>query len=192
MKCKRFVSLALAAVLALCLAGCSAGKAPASSASSAAAKDYAQVLHDARPDEFNEYYTILSNDRDNAGNFAASYGYADEMDATAVASQGEMLLSMLNLTADDVTDFALSVSLMNTKSYAIAIVKPTEGKTDTVKNGMQTYLDSQRSNMQTYLPDQYEIAKAGEVTTLSTGEVVLVCCEGSDDVLSNIQTALGA
>ena len=46
--------------------------------------------------------------------------------------------------------------------------------------------------MENYLADQYEIAKAATVTTLPTGEVVLVCCEDSDAILAAIQEALAA
>ena len=39
---------------------------------------------------------------------------------------------------------------------------------------------------------QYQIAKAAKVEVLPSGEVVLVCCENSDAVLSAIKTALAA
>ena len=46
--------------------------------------------------------------------------------------------------------------------------------------------------MENYLADQYEIAKAATVTTVPSGEVVLVCCDGSDAVLAAIEEALAA
>ena len=44
--------------------------------------------------------------------------------------------------------------------------------------------------MEHYLEDQYLVAKAATVTVAPTGEVILVCCEGSDTVLANIKAAL--
>ena len=50
---KRLLAALLAALTLLALAGCgSSGK------TDAAPKDYTQILHDARPDEDNEYYMI--------------------------------------------------------------------------------------------------------------------------------------
>jgi len=46
--------------------------------------------------------------------------------------------------------------------------------------------------MEHYLEDQYAIAKAAKVEVVPSGEVVLVCCENSDAVLSAIKTALAA
>lgn len=52
---KRLLAALLAALTLLALAGCgSSGK------TDAAPKDYTQILHDARPDEDNEYYMIFS------------------------------------------------------------------------------------------------------------------------------------
>ena len=43
-----------------------------------------------------------------------------------------------------------------------------------------------------YLEDQYLVAKAATVTVAPTGEVVLVCAEDHDTILSNIEKALAA
>ena len=42
------------------------------------------------------------------------------------------------------------------------------------------------------LEDQYLVAKAATVTVAPTGEVVLVCAEDHDTILSNIEKALAA
>ena len=81
---------------------------------------------------------------------------------------------------------------MNVRSYGIAIVKPAEGKAEAVQEALENYVTSQQLAMQNYLADQYEIAKAATVTTVPSGEVVLVCCEDSDTVLAAIEEALAA
>ena len=99
---------------------------------------------------------------------------------------------MLGLEDGDYEDFAASVSIMNVRSYGIAIVKPVEGKVEAVQEALENYVTSQQLAMQNYLADQYEIAKAATVTTVPSGEVVLVCCEDSDTVLAAIEAALAA
>ena len=53
------------------------------------------------------------------------------------------------------------------------------------------FYDHQQS-MEHYLEDQYLVAKAATVTVAPTGEVVLVCAEDHDTILSNIEKALAA
>ena len=183
---KRLLAALLAALTLLALAGCgSSGK------TDAAPKDYTQILHDARPDEDNEYYMIFSPGKE--GKFTAQYGYSDSYDAAQLDEEiRNMLLPLLNLEEDMYTDFAASVSGMMVQSYGIAIVKPAEGKADAVKQALQDFVTHEQMSMEHYLEDQYQIAKAAKVEVLPSGEVVLVCCENSDAVLSAIKTALAA
>lgn len=184
---KKFLIAVLAASMALlALAGCG----PTASGASEP-KDYSQIIHDARPAEENENMLILSTD--GAGGFTAIDGYSADMTADDFKSQAEnFVLPMLGLEEGDYESLAASVSLMNVRSYAVAIVKPAEGKTETVQQALEDYVTGQQQSMQNYLADQYEIAKAATVTTVPTGEVVLVCCENSADVLASIEDALAA
>ena len=187
---KRIIACLMAGVMLLALVGCGASGS-SGSASSAAKKDYTQILHDARPDEDNEYYMIFSPGED--GKFTAQYGYSDSYDAAQLDEEiRNMLLPLLNLEEDMYTDFAASVSGMMVQSYGIAIVKPAEGKADAVKQALQDFVTHEQMSMEHYLEDQYQIAKAAKVEVLPSGEVVLVCCENSDVVLSAIKTALAA
>ena len=123
----------------------------------------------------------------------AQYGYSDSYDAAQLDEEiRNMLLPLLNLEEDMYTDFAASVSGMMVQSYGIAIVKPAEGKADAVKQALQDFVTHEQMSMEHYLEDQYQIAKAAKVEVLPSGEVVLVCCENSDAVLSAIKTALAA
>ena len=183
---KRLLAALLAVAALFALAGCSK-----SDKADAAPKDYTKILHDARPDEDNEYDMIFSPGED--GKFTAQYGYSDSYDATQLDEEiRNMLLPLLNLEEDMYTDFAASVSGMMVQSYGIAIVKPAEGKADAVKQALQDFVTHEQMSMEHYLEDQYQIAKAAKVEVLPSGEVVLVCCENSDAVLSAIKTALAA
>ena len=64
---KRLLAALLAVAALFALAGCSK-----SNKADAAPKDYTKILHDARPDEDNEYYMIFSPGED--GKFTAQYG----------------------------------------------------------------------------------------------------------------------
>ena len=112
-----------------------------------------------------------------------------------MASRNQMrsiLLPLLNLEDDMYTDLAASISAMMVRSYAVAIVKPAEGKTDAVKSALEAYVTSEQQSMEHYLEDQYQIAKAATVTVAPTGEVILVCAENHDTLLTNIEKALAA
>ena len=189
MKLTKRLFAALAASVALfALAGCGT---TSSSNSTSTPKDYTQIIHNARPDEENESMLILSTD--GKGGFTATDGYSADMTAEDCKSQADnFILPMLGLAEGDYESFAASVSLMNVRSYAVAIVKPAEGKTQDVQQALEDYVTGQQMSMQNYLADQYEIAKAAKVTTVPSGEVVLVCCENSDAVLSAIEDALAA
>ena len=193
MKLKRIFAALLAGAALLALVGCgtsgSTGK-PASSAASTP-KDYTQILHDARSAEDNEYYMIFTKGAD--GKFTAIDGYSAEYEAGQLDDEvRNLMLPLLNLEDDMYTDLAASLSAMMVRSYAVAIVKPAEGKPDAVEEALEAYVASEQQSMEHYLEDQYQIAKAATVTVAPTGEVILVCAEDHDTVLANIEKALAA
>lgn len=184
---KRLIAALLAGLTLFALVGCSAG----GKADSAAPKDYSQILHDARTDEDNEYDMIFTKGED--GKFTAIDGYSAEYEAGQLDDEvRSILLPLLNLEDDMYTDLAASISAMMVRSYAVAIVKPAEGKTDAVKSALEAYVTSEQQSMEHYLEDQYQIAKAATVTVAPTGEVILVCAENHDTLLDNIEKALAA
>ena len=184
---KRLIAALLAGLTLFALVGCSAG----SKADSAAPKDYSQILHDARTDEENEYDMIFTKGED--GKFTAIDGYSAEYEAGQLDDEvRNLMMPLLNLEDDMYTDLAASVSSMMVRSYAVAIVKPAEGKTQDVVDALDAYVQSQQKSMEHYLEDQYQIASAARVATVPTGEVVMVCCEDSDTVFENIKKALAA
>jgi len=104
----------------------------------------------------------------------------------------ELLFSMLTVTAEDMSAYAISLSPMNTQAYCIALIMPAEGKEETVANGLNGFVELQQTNFERYLPDQYDIAKAATVETLEDGTVMLVMSEDHDTVAENIRSALQA
>ena len=113
---------------------------------------FVTAITDARSEEDNEYNSILSS--------------AD--DDTA-----DMTFQLLGVTTEDMESFAISVSLMNVKAYGIAVIKPAQDSEDTVKEGLQGFIDQQQQNFQMYLPDQYEVAKNARLETLEDGTVTI-------------------
>lgn len=130
----------------------------------------ADAITSARGDEENEAYPV-QNDKD------------------AIES---MYYDVLGFTADDVTELTMSVSLINVKAYGIVIAKPAEGCEETVKAGLQGFIDTQCANFETYLADQYEIAKNAKLETLDDGTIIMVMCENADAVYEAIVAALAA
>lgn len=193
MKCKRILAalLAGAALVTMAFSLTACGKPASSPSASSTPKDYTQILHDARPEEDNEYEMIFSKGDD--GKFTAQYGYSDSYDAAQLDEEiRNMLLPLLNLEEDMYTDFAASVSGMMVQSYGIAIVKPAEGKQQAVSEALDAYVQSQMQSMEHYLEDQYQIAASSHISTAPTGEVILVCCENPEAVMNAIKTALAA
>ena len=184
---KRIIAALLAGLCLFALVGCSAG----SKADSAAPKDYSQIIHDARTDEDNEYDMIFTKGED--GKFTAIDGYSAEYEADQLNDElKDIVFPLLGLEDGSYESFAASVSSMMVRSYAIAIVKPAEGKTDAVKAALEAYVQSEQQSMEHYLEDQYQVAKAATVTVAPTGEVILVCAEDHDTILSNIEKARAA
>ena len=142
-------------------------------------------------DEDNEYDMIFTKGED--GKFTAIDGYSAEYEADQLNDElKDIVFPLLGLEDGSYESFAASVSSMMVRSYAIAIVKPAEGKTDAVKAALEAYVQSEQQSMEHYLEDQYLVAKAATVTVAPTGEVVLVCAEDHDTILSNIEKALAA
>lgn len=145
-------------------------EAPEDSSEPETSSPLADAITSARGDEENEAYPVQS-------------------DKDAIES---MYYDVLGFTADDVTELAMSVSLINVKAYGIVIAKPAEGCEETVKAGLQGFIDTQCANFETYLADQYEIAKNAKLETLDDGTIVMVMCENADAVYEAIVAALAA
>ena len=130
----------------------------------------ADAITSSRTDEENEAYPVFS-------------------DKAAIE---DAYYQVVGFTSADVDDIAMSVSLINVKAYGIVIAKPAEGCEETVKAGLQGFIDTQCANFETYLADQYEIAKNAKLETLDDGTIIMVMCENADTVYESIVSALSA
>lgn len=104
--------------------------------------------------------------------------------------ENAMYLELLGLTQEDMTAFALSVSMMNVKAYGIAAVMPAPGKEEAVREALQGFIDTQKMSFEFYLADQYEIAQNARLETLSDGTVLMVMTQDQDAVYQAIAQAL--
>lgn len=177
---KKIVSALLAGCLVIGLAGCGGNptsdpstvpsESPAVSLTPEERADvYADAITAARDEEMNTYYPVETTVTDDLSN---------------------MILPMLGVTAEDMEAFAIAVSAMNVKAYGVALIKPAEGKEDTVKQGLEAFVENQKASFEHYLEDQFEVAQNAKVEVLSDGTVALVMCEGQDGVLETIKGEL--
>jgi len=177
MNMKRILSLTLAVVMSFSLlTACGGGAAPSQAPSQAPEKTpeelttlFADTIT-ANGGEMVEYNPVISESKEEDGS--------------------AFMLEMMGLKAEDMVAFGISTSMMNTKAYGIALVRPVEGKKQAVTEGLQGFIDMQKQNFERYLPDQYEIAQAARLETLSDGTILMVMCENQDSVFDAIKTAV--
>lgn len=164
--------LPLLLVFALLLSACGKKETGSTLTPEDRAKKYADAITAARSDEENEYLPIYTN---TSG--------ADPIET-------EMIFAMLGFAPEDAEAYAVSISLMNVNAYGVAAVKPAEGKDETVKTGLENYIDAQKASFESYLEDQHEIAASAKLEKLDDGTLLLVMCEGQDEIFDSIKTAL--
>ena len=130
---------------------------------------YKNAIESARSEEDNQYNPIMTDT-----------GFTD----------AELILELMGLTPEDMEAFAISISLMNVRAYGVAVIKPAEGQEEIVYAAMQSFIDLQKQNFEQYLADQYEIASSARLETLEDGTVIMVMCQGADEVLSAIESSI--
>lgn len=182
----RTLALALAAALCLTLTACG-GAGSSGSARAHTVQEYADAIKNARSDEENEYNDIIAREGDGSPTYAHNPSSLTDEDA---AGQAPFMLEMLGLTDEMLDAYAVSLSLMNVRAYAIGVFRPAEGKAEDVQAGLESYVKLQQQNFEQYLEDQYEVAKAARIETLPGGEIVLVMAEGAEDIFTKIKEAL--
>ena len=96
----------------------------------------------------------------------------------------------LGIKPEDLSVFALDIALINIRAYGIAAVYPAEGKSDAVMEALKGYIENQKQSFENYLVDQYEIAKNAKIEKLDDGTILMVMCEGQDEVFTAIKSAI--
>lgn len=97
---------------------------------------------------------------------------------------------LLNLSEKDMNAYAISLSQMNTKAYAVAAIYPAAGKDDAVLESLRRFLSSQQHSFKEHSPDQYEIAVNTRLETLTDGTILLVMCENQDAIFDAIRDTI--
>lgn len=173
-------------------ASASSSQAASESGEAVTAEDpYTAAIVASRDQETNDALPVIGA---KAGE-SAVYTYLPssmENDPEAAAQMADMVMQTLTLTPDQLQQYAFSISLINVKAYGVGVFMPAEGQTDAVKAALEDFVTNQQKSFENYLADQYEIAKQAKVEVLPTGEVVLVMCENSDEVLASIKDAAAA
>lgn len=104
----------------------------------------------------------------------------------------ELIFTMLDLEAEDMTAFCLAISPVNVQAYGIAAVFPAAGKEDDVLDALNGFIDTQKENFQQYLEDEYRVASDARLETLEDGTILLVMCQEQDAVFDAIRDAIEA
>ena len=130
---------------------------------------YKAAIEGARSEEDNEYNTILTSSDDD---------------------MAELIFGLLNVSEEDMTAYAISVSAMNVRAYGVAAILPAAGKEDLVLEGLNSFVENQKRSFEQYLADQYDIASHARLDTLADGTVLLVMCEDQDEVFNSIRDAI--
>jgi len=166
---KKILSLSMAMLMLFAVAtGCSSSKKPAEKTPEELTELYVTAITDARDADFNEAFPIITN----------------------TAEDAQYLFPVLGFETADTSSAAVSISMMMVHAYGIAAIRPAEGKEETVLNGLQAFIDTQKMNFEMYLADQYDIACAAKLETLEDGTILMVMCEGQDEVFESIKAAI--
>lgn len=168
---KRALSLTLSSLLLLTLATSCGGTSNKSNdlTPEQRTESYVKAITAARDAESNQYDTLLTSASDD---------------------NASMVFETLGVTAEDMTAFALSVSMMNVRAYAVAAVYPAAGKDETVRKGLEGFIERQKQNFYQYLEAEYAIAGNARLETLEDGTILLVMAENQDALFDAIRDGI--
>lgn len=71
----------------------------------------------------------------------------------------ETINDLLNITSLDYEEISMGIPAILVKSNMYIVVKPKEGKEETIKTAIDDYMTSLENQWKNYLPDQYELVK---------------------------------
>lgn len=104
----------------------------------------------------------------------------------------DVIFDVLGVPKADMSAFAMYVSAMNVQAYGVAAIYPAADKSDAVMEALQGFIDRQKQNFDMYLMEQFEIASNAKLEKLEDGTILLVMCDGQDDIFTSIKTAIEA
>lgn len=95
------------------------------------------------------------------------------------------LEALTGINPDDLDEFLVKTSVM-TQASSYYIVKPKEGKLDSVKEQLDEYMTRVEQQWQTYLPDQYDLVKS-RLEEEYGGYLIYVISSNNELVLETIK-----
>ena len=102
----------------------------------------------------------------------------------------EAVFDLLNIVPEDLNAYAISVSLVDVKAYAVAAIYPAAGKEDAILESLRRFIIGQQHSFKEYLADQYEIAVNTRLETLADGTILLVMSENQDAIFDSIRDTI--
>jgi hypothetical protein len=174
---------ALCTVLALCLAGCSAvDKLVEAVEQKRTAENtpvsYGEILSAVRSDADNAAYPIAqAQDGQDGTLWLDPTGLGEEEAAAAVQN----MLDVLDFQPGGLVSYALSVSMDGDQPYAVGIFMPMSSHEVLIKAALDWFLIEQKK----LYPDN-EVVQNGEVQLAESGEMVLVLCPNSGEVMTQL------
>ena len=91
----------------------------------------------------------------------------------------DQIKDTLNIEETDVEEFLMKMPMMMVQSNTYIIVKPTEGKEETVKNAIEDYMKKLEDQWSTYLPDQYELVENRKVEKIGDYLIYIVSTDNN-------------
>lgn len=192
---KKLLTLLIIAALAVSMVACTSKPESSSSSESSSVSESLPESSDASNEAEDEPEFEIPEANQKLGDIITAARPADFNEAfppilSKDDPQAQMIADVTGLNYDDMEAFAISVSIMNTQAYGVAIVKPAEGKSEAVLKAVNGFVEQQKKAFEQYLPDQKEIANAATVDTLDDGTIVLVMSEGGEELQKAILEAL--
>ena len=139
-------------------------------------------------EELNGYLVYLvSENNDIAFDFLKENGH-QPLFPMLMELDEESLEPILGIQKEDVEEFAIQLPMTIVSSQSYFIIKPKEGKKDTIKNAMNEYLENQEQQWSTYLAEQYELVKNRKETELGD-YLIYIISKDNDKVLNAIKEA---
>lgn len=156
-------------LISLLLSGCSAKKQQPTLTYEERTDLYETAIEAARDEATNEAIPLIDDaDDDNA----------------------QTVFDVLDISPEDMNSYAISVSLMNVKAYAVAAIYPAAAKEDAVLESLRRFVIAQQQSFKEYLADQYEIAVNTRLETLEDGTVLMVMSENQDAIFDSIRDVI--
>ncbi|MCD8004919.1 MAG: DUF4358 domain-containing protein [Oscillospiraceae bacterium] len=132
---------------------------------------YQSAISDARDEQTNQNRPIITSPQD---------------------SQAGEVFAALGLQPEDLSAFAISLSLTDASAYTVAAFYPVPGREDAVLEALDNYVEGQKTGFVYSLTDQYEIAVNTRTEILEDSTILLVMCPDQDTVFDAIRDEIEA